>query len=317
MKSPFRALARVCLDNNSTRHVANRGTQPKHLRAGVLVAAVAALVLLSSNAQALQISVESLTVFPDNTATGTYTGSGQGTSTWDSALASIVPVDSTPNVVGNSTSAEVQYAYTMSTAAGSSSATFKTLSHYAVTIKVSNDEPGTQVTYAVGVDGLLTGVLSHGGSGALTMSTFSSSEGPIQIGNKAVNDFQGPAIGFPGGTGSYNQAITGTFPNGTGTTYYTIEINRTSTTSANKNGTITVSAGLGPAASASAMMSTQFASPLTNFTNPVDTTSNGQLLTFTATVLTVTVPEPGTWLLLAAGLPVLGVVAFARRKAGC
>ena len=101
---------------------------------------------------AIEISIASVSLLPDTTASGVYTGSGQGTSAWDNELTTLNPGGTAPTKVGASATAEIRDAFSMSTVAPSnSSAAFSTTIHLSVTIEVQNDDPINNPVYQLSV----------------------------------------------------------------------------------------------------------------------------------------------------------------------
>jgi hypothetical protein len=194
------------------------------------VSCAVALVLFGCDSvRALQLTLDSVALMPDNTASGVYTATGDGTSAWDSQLTTLSSSGTSPSVVGASASAETRYAFAMSTVGPSpnGAASFTATEDYAITFTVTNDDPIHNVAYTLEISTTDSGVVPT--LGRVGSASHYSNSSPLMV--LPGGGTSGPSEGSQGGPNIGNVEY-GTFgPGGldsklsalTGTHTYTIE----------------------------------------------------------------------------------------------
>jgi hypothetical protein len=266
------------------------------------VATVAAwLLLFESPAFAIQVSIESLTLMPDNTSSGVYSSAGLGTATWDSDLSVLNPGGTVADVGGASTSAQVRYALAMTAAAtGADTDTLSATSHFQVTFALTNNDPTNTrpVEVSIALNG--SGVMVDDGPPAGFRSEYSFSPTGSSFSKNGVTDTWNPAPSDSVGLGNGNSTFAGLnttfgFPAdfGAGTEHFTLDLYWTNVLSVNNQGSTAVLAGLNTGLNP-LIGAAQFYPSAQGHLDPA---ADGQFVSITATV----VPEPSTLALAALG----------------
>jgi hypothetical protein len=267
---------------------------------------VCAISAAADNARAIEISIASVTLIPDSTTSGAYTGSGQGTSAWDSTVATTVASGSAPTTVGATANAAIRTSFNISTVApADSSSSFTATLHYQVLLQVTNDDPSHNPTYLVSMSGNLAGVAADGGA-VSTTSTDAWQEAIFNGHNTSTS--HGGGTGPSGDFGPFTNSFQSGIGAGSGTTFYTVDFTDTLTVSAQASGAIAVLAGLDSGLNPALGALQHYPSGAGH----TDASLDGESITFSAKVLSA--PEPSSAIIVVSGAAMLGLTGMRRRR---
>jgi hypothetical protein len=283
-------------------------------RRHVIAAIVACLCLHASPVFAIQVSIQSLTLMPDNSASGVYSSPGLGTATWDSQLSVLNSGGTVADAAGASASAQLRYAFAMTAAAtGAGTDSFSATSHYRVTFALTNNDPTNTLPVEVNIGFAGSGVSVDDGPAAGFRSEYVyTPAGKISVTSGGVTETANPtprdSIGFGNGsaTGGVGPSATFILPASftAGTELFTFDVQWTNAIDVNNGGSTVELAGLNSGLNP-LLGAIQLYPSAQGHSDPA---TDGQFLTFTATVA----PEPSNVIL--AGLGGLACLAIRRRR---